>query len=365
MSTLTTPITPTIPIIPITPIPAAPAIPAAVPTTAESPAPPPLLRLENLTVGFDTETGHLTAVDGITLDAPRGKTLGIVGESGSGKSVTALAIMRLLPQPSGKITAGRILFDGQDLATLPLEKLRQIRGQRIGMVFQEPMTALNPAHRVERQLVESLRLHLRLNAAAARARALELLTLVGIPAPAERLRAYPHELSGGMRQRVVIAIALACNPDLLICDEPTTALDVTIQAQILELLKDLQRRLGMTVILITHDLGVIAENADEVAVMYAGRVVERAPVDELFRAPLHAYTQALLKAIPALDGDPKTPLFSIEGMVPSLAELKPGCRFAPRSGRPYTEADLMTRPPYSEVRPGHWVEASRVCYNAP
>jgi oligopeptide/dipeptide ABC transporter ATP-binding protein len=321
----------------------------------------PLLRIENLTVGFDTENGHLTAVDGISLDAPRGKTLGIVGESGSGKSVTALAIMRLLPQPSGKITAGRILFDGQDLSILPLSELRKVRGNRIGMVFQEPMTALNPAHRIERQLVEPLRLHLHLTKEQARVRALELLTLVGIPAPEERLRAYPHQLSGGMRQRVVIAIALACNPALLICDEPTTALDVTIQAQILELLKDLQRRLNMTVILITHDLGVIAENADEVAVMYAGRLVERAPVVELFEKPRHAYTQALLRAIPSFEGEPKTPLFSIEGMVPSLAELKPGCRFAPRSGRPFTEADLMERPPWLEISPGHWVEASRVC----
>jgi oligopeptide/dipeptide ABC transporter ATP-binding protein len=284
-----------------------------------------------------------------------------VGESGSGKSVTALSIMRLLPQPSGKITGGRILFNGRDLTALPLYELRKIRGNRIGMVFQEPMTALNPAHRIEQQITESLRLHLPITKAQARARALELLSLVGIPAPEERLRAYPHQLSGGMRQRVVIAIALACNPELLICDEPTTALDVTIQTQILELLKNLQRRLGMTVILITHDLGVIAENADEVAVMYAGRIVEKAPVGELFTHPAHAYTQALLRAIPSLDGEAKTALFSIEGMVPSLAELKPGCRFAPRSGRPYTEADLMERPPWREIRPGHWVEASRVC----
>ena len=324
--------------------------------------PAPLLRIENLRVGFDTEAGHLTAVDGISLNVPRGKTLGIVGESGSGKSVTALAITRLLPQPSGKITSGRILFDGQlDLVSIPLAQLRQVRGNRIGMVFQEPMTALNPAHRIERQLMEPLLLHLPISKAAARERARELLAKVGIPAPDERLRAYPHQLSGGMRQRVVIAIALACQPDLLICDEPTTALDVTIQAQILDLLKSLQRETHMTVILITHDLGVIAENADEVAVMYAGRIVERASVGALFQSPLHAYTQALLRAIPALASIPKTPLFSIKGMVPPLSELKPGCRFAPRSGRPYREEDLMRRPPYIEICPGHWVEASRVC----
>ncbi|MDR1497909.1 MAG: ABC transporter ATP-binding protein [Puniceicoccales bacterium] len=323
-----------------------------------------ILRIENLSVGFDTEAGFLTAVDGISLDVPRGKTLGIVGESGSGKSVTALAVMRLLPYPSGKITGGRILFDGVELTTLPLAELRRVRGGKIGMVFQEPMTALNPSHRIGRQIVEALLLHLPLSREAAKARALELLARVGIPAPEERLAAYPHQLSGGMRQRVVIAIALACNPSLLICDEPTTALDVTIQAQILDLLKKLQRETGMTVILITHDLGVIAENADDVAVMYAGRVVERASVEAVFNEPLHAYTRALLRAIPVLDGEAKTPLFSIDGMVPSLAELKGGCRFASRVGRGFREhtaEELSQRAPFVMVRHDHWVEACPVC----
>ncbi|MDR2845155.1 MAG: ABC transporter ATP-binding protein [Puniceicoccales bacterium] len=323
-----------------------------------------ILQVKNLTVGFDTESGHLTAVDGVSFTVPRGKTLGIVGESGSGKSVTAFAIMRLLPQPAGKITGGSVLFEGRELTTLPLDELRKIRGNKISMVFQEPMSALNPVHRIGHQISEVLRLHTTQTAQQARQRAIELLAKVGIPAPEARLEAYPHQLSGGMRQRVVIAMALACNPSLIICDEPTTALDVTIQAQILDLLKSLQKEFRMTIILITHDLGVIAENCDEVAVMYAGRIVERADVHTLFSAPLHAYTQALLRAIPALDSVSKTPLFSIEGMVPSLAELKAGCRFAPRSGRPYTDADLNTRPPFIELRPGHWVEASRVCVDA-
>jgi oligopeptide/dipeptide ABC transporter ATP-binding protein len=341
------------------PTPAAPIV--AQPAAAAPPSDAPVLRIENLSTAFETENGLLTAVDGVSLDVPRGKTLGIVGESGSGKSVTALSIMRLLPHPHGKIIGGHIWFDGRDLAALPLSELRQIRGRRIGMVFQEPMTALNPSHRVGKQIAEAILLHERLSKAEARQRALELLAQAGIPAPQERLDAYPHQLSGGMRQRVVIAIALACNPELLICDEPTTALDVTIQAQILDLLKKLKAQRNMTVILITHDLGVIAENADDVAVMYAGRIVERAPAETLFTRPLHAYTQALLQAIPALEGVPKTPLFSIKGQVPSLGELKPGCRFAPRSGRPYTEADLLERPPFVEIEPGHWVENSRVC----
>jgi peptide/nickel transport system ATP-binding protein len=325
-----------------------------------------ILRIKNLSVGFDTESGHLTAVDSISLDVPRGKTLGIVGESGSGKSVTALAVMRLLPFPSGKITGGQIFFEGVDLATLSLAELRRVRGNKIGMVFQEPMTALNPSHRIGRQIMETLLLHLPLSKEEARERALELLGKVGIPAPEERLQAYPHQLSGGMRQRVVIAIALACNPSLLICDEPTTALDVTIQAQILDLLKKLQQETRMTVILITHDLGVIAENADEVAVMYAGRIMERAGVEAVFNHPAHAYTRALLRAIPALDGTPRE-FFSIEGMVPSLAELKGGCRFASRAGkefRAHTEEELNRRPEFKEIRPGHWVEACPVCTGA-
>ncbi|MDR2981185.1 MAG: ABC transporter ATP-binding protein [Puniceicoccales bacterium] len=320
-----------------------------------------ILTIENLTIGFDTEAGHLTAVDGISLTVPRGKTLGIVGESGSGKSVTALSIMRLLPQPMGKITGGSICFEGRDLVKILLEEMRKIRGSAIGMVFQEPMSALNPVHKIGRQITESIRLHTTLSQTEANQRAIALLQKVGIPAAETRMQSYPHQLSGGMRQRVVIAMALACNPKLLICDEPTTALDVTIQAQILELLKSLQAEFRMSIILITHDLGVIAENCDEVAVMYAGRIVEKTDAKTLFARPLHAYTQALLQAIPSLDSTPKTRLPAIEGMVPGLAELKPGCRFAPRSGRPYTEEDLMIRPPYVEIEPGHWVENSRVC----
>lgn len=321
----------------------------------------PILRIENLVVGFDTEAGHLTAVDGISLEVPRGKTLGIVGESGSGKSVTALSIMRLLPQPMGKITAGAIYFEGRNLAELPLAELRKIRGNAISMVFQEPMSALNPVHRIGSQLTEVIRLHNAIPQAEADQRAVALLKKVGIPAAETRMHAYPHQLSGGMRQRVVIAMALACNPSLVICDEPTTALDVTIQAQILDLLKSLQSEFKMSIILITHDLGVIAENCDEVAVMYAGRIVEKTSVHRLFATPRHAYTQALIRAIPSLDSTPKTRLPAIEGMVPGLADLKPGCRFAPRSGRPHTEEDLMIRPPFLEIEPGHWVEASRVC----
>jgi len=333
---------------------------------ADDSAAAPILSIRDLSVAFDTgEGGVLTAVDGVSLDVPRGGVLGVVGESGSGKSVTALSITRLLPQPSGRVTGGEIWFEGEDLARVPLERLREIRGNRIGMVFQEPMTALNPSHRVGRQLAEAVLLHRRCGAAAARERALELLAQVGIPAPAERLDAYPHQLSGGMRQRVVIAIALACDPDLLICDEPTTALDVTIQAQILDLLRELRRRRNLSVVLITHDLGVIAENATDVAVMYAGRVVERAPAPELFARPLHAYTRALLRAVPKLDGVPKTPLFSIEGRVPPLSELRAGCRFAPRSGLAHTEAQLVARPPWVEVAPAHWVEQCPVCAPVP
>ena len=323
-----------------------------------------ILEVRDLTVGFDTEQGRLVAVDGVSFSVAKGRALGIVGESGSGKSVTSLSLMRLLPRPAGKILGGEILFQGRDLTRLSLHEMRKVRGNGMSMVFQEPMTALNPLHRIGRQLREVLELHTDLTSREIDERCLDLLRKVGIPAPEQRLGEYPHQLSGGMRQRVVIAMALACNPELIICDEPTTALDVTIQAQILELLASLRAELRMAVILITHDLGVIAENCDEVAVMYAGRIVERAPVRELFANPLHAYTQALLRAIPRADSARKSRMETIEGLVPSLAELRPGCRFAPRSGRPYTQADLDERPPFAEVSPGHWVEASRVCVDA-
>jgi peptide/nickel transport system ATP-binding protein len=320
-----------------------------------------LLRVSDLTTAFDTDAGQLTAVDGVSFDVRRGRTLGIVGESGCGKSVTAMSIMRLLPQPMGKILDGEVLFDGRNLATIPAEDMRSIRGNRISMIFQEPMTALNPVHRIGKQICEGLTQHNELSPDEAWQKAVEMLEKVGIPSPEIRATEYPHQLSGGMRQRVVIAIALACGPELVIADEPTTALDVTIQAQILQLINNLQRDLGMSVMLITHDLGVIAETCDEVCVMYAGRVVERAPVREIFANPRHAYTQGLLNSIPRLDGIPKTELNIIDGMVPALSELKLGCRFASRSGREHEPELLVERQPLNEITPGHWVEACPVC----
>lgn len=328
----------------------------------------PLLRVRDLRVGFQTARGLLTAVDGISFDVPKGKTLGLVGESGSGKSVTALSIMRLLPQPMGKILGGSIALNGMDLTQLPIEDMRLLRGNEIGMIFQEPLSALNPVHRIGKQLEEVYRTHAKWmkkhrdqSLADMTQDGINLLKKVGIPAPEQRYTEYPHQLSGGMRQRVVIAMALALSPSLIIADEPTTALDVTIQAQILDLLRTLQKQEGCSVIMITHDLGVIAEMCDEVAVMYAGRIVERAPVEQIFANPLHAYTKGLIHCIPSLNATRKTPLETISGMVPPLHELKPGCRFAPRSGHPYTEADLMVRPPFVEMEPQHWVEASAVC----
>ena len=258
----------------------------------------PLLQVRNLRVGFQTDEGLLTAVDDVSFSIEAGKTLGIVGESGCGKSVTAMSLMRLLPQPAGRILGGEVLFDGRDLPHLPLNEMRKVRGNDIAMIFQEPMTALNPVHPVGRQIIEAILLHKAMSAADALKRAVELMSWVGIPAPAQRVNEYPHQLSGGMRQRVMIAMALSCGPRLLIADEPTTALDVTVQAQILELLQRLQKETGMAVILITHDLGVVAETCDEVAVMYAGRIAERGPVGRIFARPLHPYTQGLI-GVPA------------------------------------------------------------------
>ena len=320
-----------------------------------------LLQVRDLVTAFDTDDGQLTAVDGVSFEVRKGRTLGIVGESGCGKSVMAMSIMRLLPQPMGKILGGEVLFDGRNLATVPAEDMRTIRGNRISMIFQEPMTALNPVHRIGKQICEVLTQHNDLSPDDAWQKAVEMLDKVGIPSPEIRATEYPHQLSGGMRQRVVIAIALACEPELVIADEPTTALDVTIQAQILQLINNLQRDLGMSVMLITHDLGVIAETCDEVCVMYAGRVVERAPVKELFANPRHAYTQGLLSSIPRLNGTPKSELQTIDGMVPALSELKPGCRFAPRSGREHALELLVERQSLKEIAPGHWVEACPVC----
>ena len=320
-----------------------------------------ILQVENLTTAFDTDAGRMTAVDGVSFDVPRGKTLGIVGESGCGKSVTAFSITRLLPQPHGKILGGSIRFEGKDLVTASLEEMQNVRGNDISMIFQEPMTALNPVQTVGRQLAEAILLHTECSKADVLARSIDMMKKVRIPAPEQRLNEYPHQLSGGMRQRVMIAMALINKPKLLIADEPTTALDVTVQAQILELIADLQKEMGMSVILITHDLGVIAEVCDEVAVMYAGRIVEQAGVHELFASPRHAYTQGLLASIPRLDSKPKTMLKTIPGNVPGIADFKPGCRFAERSGREHSEAHLTHRPPFSEITPNHWVENCPVC----
>jgi oligopeptide/dipeptide ABC transporter ATP-binding protein len=290
----------------------------------------PLLQVENLRTYFHTRMGVMKAVDGVDLEVGEGRTLGIVGESGSGKSVTALSIMRLIERPGRLVDGSRILFDGLDLAALAESQMQAIRGNNVSMIFQEPMTSLNPVYAAGDQIVEAIRLHRRTSAREARERAVELLQLVGIPSPEQRFSAYPHQLSGGMRQRVMIAMALACEPRLLIADEPTTALDVTIQAQILELLRELRARLGMSIILITHDLGVVAEMCDDVAVMYAGRVVERGPVEAIFRNPQHPYTEALLRSIPLLGMTQAVPLNVIPGKVPSALHWPPGCRFAAR-----------------------------------
>ncbi len=289
----------------------------------------PLLAIENLRTVFGTPAAPVPAVDGVTLSVARGRTLGIVGESGCGKSMLSLSVMRLVPTP-GRTVAGRVLFDGQDLLTLPMPAMRAIRGARIAMIFQEPMTSLNPVFTIGAQITEAMRAHDRTaSAAALRARAIAALDRVRIPAPARRFEEYPHQLSGGMRQRVMIAMALACAPDLLIADEPTTALDVTVQAEILDLLRTLQQESGMAIILITHDLGVVAEMADEVAVMYAGRVVERAPGPAIFDDPQHPYTLGLLGSIPRIE-ETRDRLLAIEGAVPAPFALPAGCRFHPR-----------------------------------
>ncbi len=320
----------------------------------------PLLQVRDLITAFDTDGGLIRAVDHVSFDIARGRTLGIVGESGCGKSVTAMSLIRLLPQPAGKILQGEVLFKGRDLTRLKPEELRKVRGKEIGVIFQEPMTALNPVHRIGRQLAECFLLHKKMSRKQAWDAAIEMLRLVKIPAPELRAGDYPHQLSGGMRQRVVIAMALALRPDLVIADEPTTALDVTVQAQILDLMKRLQAEMGMSVILITHDLGVIAETCDEVVVMYGGRVVERASVKELFARPLHAYTRGLLASIPRLETPRKSVLPVIPGMVASLKDLVPGCRFCQRMDR--QGATLRDRPPFLEASSGHWVEACPICY---
>ncbi len=313
---------------------------------------PPLLAVRDLHVEFQTGQGRQPALRGIDFDVWPGRTLGVVGESGSGKSVTAMAILGLLPEGAARITAGQVLFGGEDLLRCGERRMQAVRGRAIGMVFQDPSTSLNPVFTVGRQLREGLRLHLRLGSAAATRRAAELLELVRIPDPRACLAKYPHELSGGMRQRVMIAIALSCGPQLLIADEPTTALDVTTQAQILWLLHDLQAQLGMAIILVTHDLGVVADHADDVVVMYAGRVVERAPVADLFARQAHPYTAGLLHSMPSLEEDDSAELPAIPGMAASGAAIPAGCAFHPRCAHAW-DACGRTVPPLFAVGGSH------------
>jgi peptide/nickel transport system ATP-binding protein/oligopeptide transport system ATP-binding protein len=317
-----------------------------------------LLSVEGLMMAFPSDgSGPARAIDGVSFRIDRGEVLGLVGESGCGKSMTALCIMRLVPSP-GRITAGRIVFDGADLLTLPEPAMRAVRGARIGMIFQEPMTALNPVLTAGYQIAEALLIHRAISRRQAWQRAVELLGEVGIPDAASRARDYPHQLSGGMRQRVMIAMAIACEPDLLIADEPTTALDVTIQAEILDLLRELRARRGMGLLLITHDLGVVAEQADRVAIMYAGRIVEEAPTPELFANPLHPYTRALLRSMPTL-GAHRERLETIPGNVPDITRRPSGCSFRDRC--PLVIPDCAVAPPPLESkRPGHTAACIRV-----
>jgi oligopeptide transport system ATP-binding protein len=321
--------------------------------------PTPLLQVRNLTTRFKTERGQVTAVDQVSFDVAPGETLAIVGESGSGKSVTALSIMRLIPTPPGRIETGEVIFGGEDLLKLDDAGIRAVRGNKIAMIFQEPMSSLNPALTVGLQVAEPVNLHRDLPWAKAMDLAKELLGRVRIPDAASRLAAYPHQFSGGMRQRVMIAMALACQPRLIIADEPTTALDVTVQAQILDLLKELTRETGSSLLLITHDLGIVARYADRVAVMYGGRVVETAPARELYKDPRHPYTLGLMASVPRLDGAAGRPLVPIDGQPPDLARLPPGCAFSPRC-RSVSEVCHARRPPLVAVSDRHF----KACFNA-
>jgi oligopeptide/dipeptide ABC transporter ATP-binding protein len=289
-----------------------------------------ILRVKDLRTYFNTDEGVVKAVDGVSFDLRKGETLGIVGESGSGKSVTNLSIMNMIPNPPGKIAGGEVLFGERDLLKMPLREIRQIRGNKISMIFQDPMTSLNPFLRISTQMMETIVLHQGLDKKAAREKAIEMLRLAGIPAPEKRIDAYPHQFSGGMRQRVMIAMSLSCNPEILIADEPTSALDVTIQAQILDLMKDLTARLGTAVILITHSLGVVAGTCDTLCVMYAGRVVERGATEDIFAAPKHPYTRGLIKSVPRLDVVSGERLSSIRGQPPNVIDLPDCCPFYPR-----------------------------------
>jgi oligopeptide transport system ATP-binding protein len=328
--------------------------------TPATPTTQPLLRVRDLVVRFHGRQGAAEAVRGISFHVNRGETLGLVGESGCGKSVTALSIMGLLPRPPAELTGGRVEFEGTDLLKLRAREMSDVRGQDIAMVFQDPMTSLNPVLTVGRQLSETLRRHLGLSPRAAWARSAELLELVGIPVPGDRLDDYPHQFSGGMRQRVMIAMAISCHPKLLIADEPTTALDVTIQAQILDLLRRLADEFGMSMILITHDLGVVAGMADRVHVMYAGTIVERGITDDVFRQPRHPYTRGLLRSIPRIDRERPDRLLAIEGLPPTLVDPPPGCAFSPRCAfsiaRCQIEAPPLERAGGGDAEVACWVD---------
>ncbi len=311
-----------------------------------------ILSVDGLKTYFMTEDGMVKAVDGISFELKRGETLGIVGESGSGKSVTNLSVMRLIPEPPGKIAGGKVIFDGIDVLGLPIDEVRRIRGKRIAMIFQDPMTSLNPYLKISKQLMEVTQLHLGHTKQQAREHAIKMLKMVGISDAEKRIDSYPHEFSGGMRQRVMIAIALSCDPELLIADEPTTALDVTIQAQILELIKDLKDRMGTSVILITHDLGVVAGMTDKIIVMYAGKVFEQAQTNKIFSSPANPYTKGLLKSVPDPAHEQGKKLYQIPGLPPDVAHLPPGCPFAPRCSR---AEDICHSefPPFVQVNADH------------
>jgi oligopeptide/dipeptide ABC transporter ATP-binding protein len=312
----------------------------------------PLLEVRNLRTTFLTSAGVVRAVDGVSWDVKEGETVALVGESGCGKSVSALSIMRLVSEPAGRVEAGEILYKGSDLLKLSEPAMRKVRGREIAMVFQEPMTSLNPVLTIGRQLTEGLEIHLGMPREAAHARAVELLGMVGIPDPARRLAQYPHHFSGGMRQRMMIAMALSCSPSLILADEPTTALDVTIQAQILELMRELSRRLGVAMLIITHNLGVVARYADRVNVMYAGRIIEQGTAAEIYGNPRHPYTLGLLRSVPRLDEPRRARLAPIQGQPPDLTRLPPGCAFAPRCAY-RVERCASEVPPLGEVAPAH------------
>lgn len=316
--------------------------------------PEPLLQVKNLKVYFFVPEGTVRAVRGVTWDLEAGETLGLVGESGCGKSVTALSVLRLIPNPPGKVVEGEIIFEGEDLLKKSMGEMRDIRGNNIAMIFQEPMTSLNPVLTIGSQITEVLDIHLDISDEKKLERAVELLELVGIPDPEQRLNDYPHQFSGGMRQRAMIAMALACNPKILLADEPTTALDVTIQAQILDVINDSSKKLGTAVVLITHNLGVVARYADRVNVMYAGQIIERGTSEQIFANPLHAYTRGLMASVPRLDAEEKTRLNTIEGQPPLLLREIEGCAFAPRNK--HKEHCLTDRQPVLvEKEAGHWV----------